>query len=183
MTGRFAAQQGDWLTVLTAIYLHGSLIHIFFNVMWIRQLGTFAEDELGPARFFVVFSLAGAGGFLLSIFAHTAASVGASGSIFGMLGCVIAFRRRRGAGSDMVSQQFIMWAVALFVLGLVFPGVDNWAHAGGFAVGYVLGRRMHGIRERGEGRNMQLLALALLGLTVAGFIFSIVRRLPEFLAR
>ena len=183
MTGRFAAQKGEWLTTLTAIYLHGGLLHIFFNVMWIRQLGSVAEDELGPARFFVVFSLAGAGGFLVSIFGHNAASVGASGSIFGLLGCMIAFRRRRGAGGDMMSQQFIQWAVALFILGLVFPGVDNWAHGGGFVVGYVLGQRMHGIHERPEARNVQLFALVLLAMTVAGFVLAIVKRLPEFLGR
>lgn len=182
-TGRFAARQGDWLTLLTAIYLHGGLLHIFFNVMWIRQLGEFAENELGPARFFIVYSLTGAGGFLVSMFGHNAASVGASGSIFGLLGCVIAFRRRRGAGGDAISQQFVMWAAALFVLGLVFPAVDNWAHGGGFVVGWLLGQRVHSVRERPEGRNVQLAALALLGLTALGFAVTIVRRLPEFLSR
>ncbi len=182
-TGRFAAQRGEWLTTLTAIYLHGGLLHIFFNVMWIRQLGNFAESELGPARFFVVFSLTGAGGFLVSILGHNAASVGASGSIFGLLGCMIAFGRRRGAGGDMMSQQFIQWAVALFILGLLFPGIDNWAHGGGFVVGYVLGQRLHGVRERPEGRNVQLIALVMLGLTILGFVLSIVKRLPEFLGR
>ncbi len=39
MTGGLAWQQGWWWTLLSAIYLHGGLLHIFFNLMWIRQLG------------------------------------------------------------------------------------------------------------------------------------------------
>ena len=47
--------------------------------------------------------------------------------------------------------------------------------------GYLLGMRIYGIRERPEGRNVQIFALVLLGLTVIGFIWSIVARLPLFL--
>ena len=180
MTGGPAFQLGHWWTLLTAIYLHGSLLHIFFNVMWIRQLGTFTEEALGPARFFVLFSVAGAGGFLLSnLFGH-APSIGASGSIFGLLGAMIAFRRRRGSTRDVLTQQFVTWAVVLFAFGLFMPGIDNWAHLGGFATGYIMGQRLHG-QERPEGRGIQLLALALLVLTASGFVLSIVRFLPYFL--
>jgi len=150
--------------------------------MWIRQLGTFTEETLGPARFFVVFSVAGAGGFLASSMLGHNPSIGASGSIFGLLGAMIAYRRRRGGARDVLTQQFLTWAVVIFVFGLVMKGVDNWAHLGGFVMGYVLGQRMHGIRERHEGRGVQILALALLVLTVAGFVLSFVRFLPAFMS-
>ncbi len=181
MTGGFAAQLGHWWTLLTAIYLHGGILHIFFNVMWIRQLGTFTEEALGPARFFVLFSAAGAGGFLLTNVLGDHPSVGASGSIFGLLGAMIAYRRRRGSARDMLTQQFVTWAVAIFALGFILPSVDNWAHLGGFATGYVMGMRLRGSGERAEGRGIQLLALGLLVLTAAGFVLSIVRVLPYFL--
>lgn len=181
MTGRIPLQWGSWWTILTAIYLHGSLLHIFFNVMWIRQLGHLANMELGPARFFILFSLAGAGGYMASAVMGTALTMGASGSIFGLLGAMIAFRRRRGAGGDMVSQQFLRFAVIMFIFGLIMPGIDNWAHGGGFVVGYLLGRHFRGIQERPESRVEQLLALTLFGLTVMGFILSIAKGLPLFL--
>lgn len=182
MTGGPSLELGHWWTLLTAIFLHGSLLHIFFNVMWIRQLGTFAEQVLGPARFFVLFALSGAGGFLLTNLLGSAPSIGASGSIFGLLGAMIAFRRRRGATRDMLTQQFLTWAVVLFAFGLFMPGIDNWAHLGGFGTGFLMGQRLHGLEERREGRNVQLLALGLLVLTLAGIVLSVVRFLPAFLA-
>lgn len=182
MTGRDSLELGHYWTLLTAIYLHGGLLHIVFNVMWVRQLGTFTEETLGPARFFVVFSLAGAGGFLASSTLGHNPSIGASGSIFGLLGAMIAYRRRRGGGRDVLTQQFLTWAVVLFVFGLVMKGVDNWAHLGGFTTGYLLGRRLYGVRERHESRGIQILALALLVLTVAGFVLSFVRFLPAFMS-
>jgi rhomboid protease GluP len=182
MTGRGLLQIGHWWTLLTAIYLHGGLLHIFFNVLWVRQLGAFAEEELGPARFFVLFSLSGAAGFALSSLLSPYPSIGASGSVFGLLGAMIAFRRRRGGAGDVMTQQFISWAVLLFALGLFMRGVNNWAHLGGFASGYLFGQRIHGMRERPEGRGVQILALALLLLTLFGFVASIVTILPEFLS-
>ena len=170
-----------WWTIFTAIYLHGGLLHIFFNVMWIRQIGGLADAELGPARFFILFTLSGAAGFVASAVFGTPWTLGASGSIFGLLGAMIAFRRRRGAGGDMVSQQFLRWAVFLFIFGLIFPRVDNWAHGGGFVVGYLLGHRFPGIHEKPETRREQLTAIGLFGITVFGFIVSVAQNLPFFL--
>ena len=182
MTGNVrVVELGHWWTLFTAIYLHGGVLHILFNVLWIRQIGAFAEHELGPARFFVLFNLAGAGGFVVSSLFGAPFTVGASGSIFGLLGAMIAFRRRRGAGGDMVSQQFLQWAVIMFVFGFVMRGVDNWAHAGGFVTGYVLGMRLRGAHERPETRGMQLAALVLAAIVVFGFVFNAVQTWPEFI--
>ena len=56
----------SWWTVLTATYLHGGLLHILFNVMWIRQLGPDVGNFYGSARYFIIYTVAGAFGFLLS---------------------------------------------------------------------------------------------------------------------
>ena len=50
---------GLWWTPITAIYLHGGLLHIFFNMMWVRQLGPMVEDIFGPFRLFAIFTVAG----------------------------------------------------------------------------------------------------------------------------
>ena len=86
---------------------------------------------------------------------------------------------RRGAS---VLPVYLRRLAVLFAFGLVFPGVDNWAHLGGFVTGFAFGHRVRGARERPEGRGVQLAALGLLVLTLAGFLLSIVRFLPAFLS-
>ena len=58
--------QGRWLTLLTAGWLHGNLLHIFFNVMWIRQLAPAIGEIYGPARMIIIYTLSGVAGFALS---------------------------------------------------------------------------------------------------------------------
>src|SRR5439155_15475287 len=125
MTGGLAWRQGWWWTLLTAIYLHGGLLHIFFNLMWIRNLGPAVTEVYGPARAFVVFSIAGAVGFLLSNLASGAPSIGASGSIFGLLAALIVYARRRG--SMTMTAQLWQWPGVMFLLRFALSGVDNWA--------------------------------------------------------
>jgi membrane associated rhomboid family serine protease len=99
-------------------------------------------------------------------------SVGASGSIFGLLAALIVYGRRSGGG--MMTRQLWQWAIIMFAFGL-FPGlrVNNWAHAGGFVAGWLLAQTMPTSDTR-EGRGVQILALALLVLTAAGFVLSFV---------
>jgi rhomboid protease GluP len=172
MTGGVAWQQGWWWTVLTAIYLHGGLLHIFFNLMWIRSLGPAVTEVYGPARAFVIFSLAGAAGFLISNSVTGSPSIGASGSIFGLLAALIVYGRKRG-GTTMTTQLW-QWAALMFAMGFFMSGVNNWAHAGGFAGGWVTGEAMR-FSEKRESRGVQLLALALLALTAAGIVLSFVK--------
>ena len=93
---RSRGAHGEWWTLVTAIYLHGGVLHILFNVLWIRQLGPAVEELYGPARCFVIFTVSGAAGFVVSNLLGVPFTVGASGSIFGLLGAMVAFGRRRG---------------------------------------------------------------------------------------
>ena len=172
MTGGVAWQQGWWWTVLTAIYLHGSLLHIFFNVMWIRNLGPSVTDVYGPARAFVIFSVAGAAGFLVSNVASGAPSIGASGSIFGLLAALIVYGRKRG--SSVITAQLWQWALIMFVMGFLMSGVNNWAHAGGFAGGWACAQVMRFDEEKREGIWLQLAALGLIVATAGGVLLSFV---------
>ena len=170
MTGGLAWQLGWWWTLFTAIYLHGSLLHIVFNVMWIRNLGPAVTEVFGPARAFVLFNLGGAFGFLVSNVMNGTPTIGASGSIFGLLGALIVYGRRRG--SSMMSQQLWQWAIVLFVFGFLMPGINNWAHAGGFAGGWGCAYLMGFIDEQRESTAMVLLAFAFIGVTVIGIVLS-----------
>ena len=172
MTGGVAWQQGWWWTVLTAMYLHGGLLHIFFNVMWIRNLGPVAAQVFGPARAFVLFNAGGVVGFVASNMISGAPTIGASGSIFGLLAALIVYGRR--TGSSIMTQQLWQWAIILFAFGFFMSGVNNWAHAGGFIGGWVAASSM-GFAEKREGPGVQLLSFALIGLTALGFVLSFIQ--------
>jgi rhomboid protease GluP len=165
---------GRWWTLLTAIYLHGGLLHILFNLLWIRQLGPAVEELYGPSRLVVIFTAAGVVGFVASNWVGHPFTIGASGSIFGLLGALVAFGQKRGGTfGAMVLRQYGQWAVLLFVLGFLMPGVNNVAHAGGFVGGFLTGLVLALAERRAETGFDQLMAVAAIGLTVVGFALAL----------
>ncbi len=173
MTGGVAWQQGWWWTLFTAIYLHGGLLHIFFNLMWVRNLGPAVTQYYGPARAFVIFTVAGVVGFLVSNLVVGVPTIGASGSIFGLLAALIVVARR--TGHSMMNSQLWQWAIIMFVMGFLMSSVNNWAHAGGFVGGWVSAQAMRLGDERRESPAVQMLAIALILVTLAGFVLSFVK--------
>ena len=166
MTGGVAWELGWWWTLLTATYLHGGLLHIFFNVMWIRNLGPVTSEAYGPARAFVLFNISGAGGFLVSNTMSGAPTIGASGAIFGLLAALIVYGQKRG--QSMLTQQLWQWAIILGIFGFVMPSVNNWAHGGGFVGGWLAAQFMGFSDEHRESTGILLTSLALIVLTAIG---------------
>jgi rhomboid protease GluP len=174
-TGGIAWYRGQWWTLITAIYLHGNLLHIVFNVLWIRQLGPAVEEVYGPSRFFVIFTFAGVAGFLVSNVLTGYPTVGASGSIFGLLGAIVAFGRKRGgAYGALVLRQYGQWALVMFLMGFFMGGgVNNFAHAGGFIGGFVAGLVMSLAERRAETLIDRVLAGLCVVVTVAAFALAL----------
>jgi len=129
-------QAHRWWTVLSAGWLHGGLLHILFNVLWIRQLGPAVAEFYGAGRMVIIYTVAGICGFTLSSFAGVQLTVGASASIFGLLGALVYYGRR--TGSKIVHREALQYAVVLFFFGFIMTGVDNYAHAGGFVGGFLM---------------------------------------------
>jgi rhomboid protease GluP len=173
MTGGVAWSEGWWWTVFTAMYLHGSLLHIVFNVMWIRNLGPGVTQVYGPGRAFLLFNIAGVGSFLASNVMSGVPTIGASGSIFGLLAALIVYGRRRG--SSMMTQQLWQWAIILGVFGFIMPGINNWAHGGGFAAGWIAAQLMPLDDDRQDSSWVLLASLGFIVITVAGVGLSFVR--------
>ena len=161
---------GRWWTVITAIYLHGNLLHIFFNMMRVRQLGPVVEELFGPFRLFVIFTVGGVVGFIASSIMGASLTLGASGSIFGLLAAAIVYGRRVGSG--MFTRQFMQWAIIMFVFGFIMPGIDNWAHGGGFVGGYAMATLFSRTPNDREGIGAYVLAGACGLLTVLAFILQ-----------
>jgi len=173
--GAIPWQAGHWWTILTAIYLHGGLLHIIFNILWVRQLGPEVEGCYGPARLVVIFTVSGAAGFVVSNAFDVPFTVGASGSIFGLLGALVAYGRRRGGTFGRLQlQQYGQWALVLFIAGFFMAGVNNLAHAGGFVGGFASGLALSLAERRAETTVDWLLASAAIVATVVGFGFALI---------
>jgi rhomboid protease GluP len=173
MTGAFAAETGRWWTLFTAIYLHGSLLHILFNLLWIRDLGRAVESVYGWSRTALIFTAAGVIGFLASNWAGVPRTVGASGAVFGLLAAMVAYGRDRGGLFGMaVFRQYWQWSLVLFAMGFLMADVNNLAHAGGFVGGYLASLAL-GSRERYSERGWHHAAAGLVvAVTIASFALA-----------
>ncbi len=174
---------GWWWTVLSAGWLHGSLIHIGFNMYWVNQLSTPVSSMYGPGRAALIYLGASVSGFAMTSAIRQFApflpgplggahdTLGASAAVFGWLGALVYYGRR--SGSTQFSKQIISFALPLFVFGLVMPGVDNWAHAGGFLGGYALSRWFDPLKpERIEHLFYALVGVLLSGVAVALSVYN-----------
>ena len=177
---------GMWWTILSAGWLHASILHIAMNMMWVRNLGPATADLYGGPRMIIIYTAGSVGGFFLSSFLGlypipkfgAPLTVGASAPIFGLLGALMYYGQR--SGSSLVHAEAKGYAVAFFVFGLIFPGVDNAAHAGGFLGGYLAGMLMDPLKQ--ERVNHMILAIVCLLATVLAIAASVLTLLPAFLA-
>lgn len=127
------AANGDYWSLLSSAFLHGSILHIAFNMYVLFVMGPTLERVLGHARFAVLYLLAAFGGAVASyLFSDlNTVSVGASGAIFGLMGAfVVAGRRLRYD----ITQVLVLLAINL-AFGFIQPNVDWRAHLGGLVVG------------------------------------------------
>lgn len=169
---------GMWWTVLSAAWLHGSVLHIIFNMMWVRNLGPATADLYGGPRMVIIYTAGSVGGFFLSSLLGlfpipmfgAPFTVGASAPIFGLLGALLYYGRR--SGSSLIHAEAKGYAVAFFVFGLIVPGIDNAAHLGGFIGGYLASIWLDPLKP--ERVNHMVAALACLVATVAAIVASIV---------
>jgi membrane associated rhomboid family serine protease len=133
----------QWWRFIVPIFLHAGIIHLGFNMLLQMTLGRDMEKEIGSIRFAILYFSAGIFGFVLggNYAAQNIPSVGASGSLFGVLALVLLdllynWSSRRSPVKDLL---FLLLDIAIaFVLGLL-PGLDNFSHIGGFLMGIVLG--------------------------------------------
>lgn len=184
MTYGLSLHDGRWYTMFSAVFLHGSLLHIFFNLLWIRSIGPTVEDGFGRFRYFIIFMAAGVGGFLVSNYlgGPYSSRIGASGGVFGLLAATVVYGRYHGGSfGQAVSQRALMWALFLGIFGFLMPKVDNFAHLGGFAIGYLVARLFLPYAERREGPRTQAGALLLALMTVAAVLLSLVTAVPSMM--
>jgi len=155
---------GEWWRLLTAAFLHGSFLHIAFNMYVLFALGPTLERILGHGRYLTLYVLAALGGGVASyVFSDMrTVSVGASGAIFGLMGALIVAGRRLRYD---ITQVVVLLAINV-VIGFISPGVDWRAHFGGLVTGavvaaiFVLPARHHRVLVQTSGLIGVVLILA-----------------------
>jgi rhomboid protease GluP len=136
-----AIRAGEWWRLLTAGFLHGGLLHILMNSWVLFDLGTQTEENFGTSRYLVVYFVSTITGFYASLlWSPGGVSIGASAGIFGLIGAMIALGvRDRSAYGTAVRSVYTRWAVYGLLMGLLpFFAVDNAAHIGGLAGGFIV---------------------------------------------
>lgn len=165
----------EWWRVVTAMFLHGGLIHIGFNMMALLQFGPAIEELYGSARYLFIYVFTGAFGFLVSSrFGNF--SLGASGALLGLVGVMLAVTTKRG-GSPMreLRSRLVSSVVILFALGFMGMGMDNYAHGAGLAAGFILGKFFADRQPANVNERRRAYALGWLAglIVIASFVLMI----------
>ena len=169
---------GEPWRLASAVFLHGSLIHLAMNGYALWAFGNIVEQELGKARYIAIFAVGGlfasAASFVFGV--PTVAGVGASGAIFAILGAFFgyAWRRRELAYYQARIRNVIVLIVINAIFAFQIRAIDWRAHVGGFVAGVVLGLAVDGFKNRERspglfiGACTVLLAVAAIGVSTHG---------------
>lgn len=144
-----SVRYGHYYRLFTGMFLHGSIFHLIFNSYALYVIGSQIESFLGKFKFLIIYLTGGLMGSLFSItFNGNAASIGASGAIFGLMGALVYFGYHyRVYLGNVIKSQIIPLIVFNLVLGFVMSGVDNSAHIGGL-IGGTLATISLGIKDK-----------------------------------
>jgi rhomboid protease GluP len=137
---------GEWWRLITAGFLHGGLMHILMNSWVLFDIGTQVEQSYGTARYLVIYLVSTMTGYLASLYwAPNVLSIGASAGILGLFGAMIVLGMRdHSAYGEAIRKMYVRWALLCLAIGILPNliglsfGLDNAAHIGGIAGGFVV---------------------------------------------
>lgn len=136
--------QGQYWRFVTAMFLHGGLMHIALNGLALHVLGPQVERVYGTPRFLAIYFLAGLWGGVASYAFSWRPSVGASGAIFGLVGSLAVFFYTHRHMFGEVGRSNLQSMIAFIAINVLFglsasSVIDNYAHLGGLAGGALSG--------------------------------------------
>lgn len=171
-----AVREGEFWRILTAAFFHNGAIHLFCNMYSLYIIGTQLETVLGKCKFIFIYLISAIVASLFSGVLHGAgvASVGASGAIFGLMGAMLYFgyHYRLYLGSVMTSQLVPIIILNLFI-GVMIPGVDNFAHLGGLVAGLFSGMI---VGVKGKSDKADTINGLIVTTILVGFLFYMLYR-------
>lgn len=171
---------GEWWRLVTAGFLHASIIHIMMNSWGLYDLGAQAEEAFGAGRMLVIYVVSSITGFLASSLFAPSLSVGASAGIFGLIGAMIAFGiNQRSSMGSYVKSAYTRTAVWALLISFMIPYTDNWAHigglAGGFGAAYLAGHPS--LSKPRQERYWDVAGLGVAGIVVICFVVQLLATL------
>jgi len=167
--------RGQYNRLITAMFLHGGVLHLFFNMYALVYLGTIIERVYSTPKFVVAYFLSGAvGNIATQIFYHDTISIGASGAIFGLVGILFSAGRR----SDMpyyirpiTGAALLPMIVFNLFLGFAAGNINNAAHIGGLLTGIALGLKISPRYTWRSWRVWNFLMIVVIAVAFLSFFF------------
>ncbi len=171
-TGSYPIDQfGRWWSLISANFLHGSIVHILFNMMAFRQIAPLIAREYGVYRMLIIYLAGGTFGFLVSYLAGVAVTIGASAAVCALIGAALFYGKNRGGTyGQAIFRQIGGWVIGIFLFGLLVPGINNWGHGGGLAGGAILALILgysEKSRESATHKTVATSCVGVVGLTLA----------------
>ena len=168
---------GQYYRIITGIFLHGSIWHLFFNCYALYVLGSQIENYLGRIKYVVIYLFSGIIGALFSMtFGKGVGSIGASGAIFGLMGALLYFGYHyRVYLGNVLKSQIIPLILINLALGFMLEGIDNFAHIGGLIGGCMITMAL-GVKDKSstfEKVNGWIITLIFVAfITYIAFVYS-----------
>ena len=131
----------ELIRLISSIFLHAGILHLICNLYSLYILGPQVEGFYGKTKFTIIYIVSGIIGNLLSLafLGDNIVSVGASGSIFGLLGAIIYFGYHyRVYLSSVIKSQIIPLILLNLGIGFMASGINNFAHIGGLIGGILI---------------------------------------------
>lgn len=185
---------GDYWRFITSIFAHHDLMHVAFNLWALSSAGPIVEEIFDKKKMLLMYLVAGTVSMAVSFVWYvyflgqvTYVSAGASGAVSGMIGAALFGARRLGPAGADVARGMTRWAVYMVAWGLLMPGINNAAHAGGFVMGSLLAHKtpLGLVKSVPVQRVLSVAMLGLLALFVASTVMMVskVRGFPAALER
>ena len=169
---------GQYYRLITGMFLHGNVFHLFFNCYALYVLGSQIENFLGRIKYVIIYLFSGIMGALFSMtFSGPIGSIGASGAIFGLMGALLYFgyHYRVYLGS-VIKSQIIPLIIVNLAIGFIFSGIDNFAHIGGLIGGTMITMAL-GVKDKSttfEKVNGWIITLIFIAfITYMAFVYSV----------
>ncbi len=140
----YVTEAGEYYRLFTCMFLHFSLQHVVYNMLALLFLGDVLEAIVGKLSYLIIYLAGGLAGNICSVWIDTknqsyAVSAGASGAVFAVNGALLYIMiRNKGKMNEITVKRFLLMTVLSVAQGLTTGGVDNAAHVGGLAGGFIL---------------------------------------------
>lgn len=150
----YIVERGEYYRIFTCMFLHFGMEHLVNNMLALFVLGGRLERTVGKIRFILIYLLGGVAGNILSLVLEMKTgefnvSAGASGAVFAVTGALIyVVIKHRGRVEDLSTRQILIMAAFSLYFGFTSSGVDNAAHVGGLAAGFILTMLLYHPRKR-----------------------------------